>query len=69
MFVCTNQLLLFNRLVFSEIVVAMATALHIIVGHHNVVDWLLLFIYIMRTLPTHYCLESSAWVAYMKPHP
>ena len=40
-------------------------ALHILAAHQNVVGWQLVLNY-MQTLPTHYFLESSRRVAYMK---
>ena len=46
----------------------MSTALHILVGHQNVVGWQLVFIY-MRTPPTHYYIESSGQVASLETHP
>jgi hypothetical protein len=62
-FVCANQLLLFQ--VFSvhmEVVKwPMAMALHILGGHHIVLSCLLLFIY-MRTPPKFY-LESRGRAA------
>ena len=39
-----------------------------LVDHQNVVGWFLLFIF-MRTLPTHYYLESSGQETYMETHP
>ena len=45
----------------------MSMALHILVGHHNVVGWWLVLIY-MRTPPLHFYLESSGQVAYMETH-
>ena len=44
----------------------MSLALHILVGHQNVVGWWLVLIY-TRTPPTHYELKSSGKVAYMDP--
>ena len=46
----------------------MSTALHILVGHQNVVGWRLVLIYI-RTLATHCYVESNGRVAYMATHP
>ena len=42
--------------------------LRILVGHHNVVGWKLVLIY-MPTPPTHYYLESSVQVACMETQP
>jgi hypothetical protein len=46
----------------------MSTALHILVDHQNVVEWWLV-LYYMQTPPTHYYLELSGRVAYMKTYP
>ena len=68
MVVCVNELLWIE--VFGgcrEVERPKATALHILVGPHNVVSWLPLLIY-MRTPPTHYYLESSGRATYMETH-
>ena len=46
----------------------MSITLHILVGRQNVVGWQLEFIYV-RTPPTHYYLESSGRMAYIKTYP
>jgi hypothetical protein len=43
-------------------------ALHILVGHQNVVGWQLVLIY-MRTPPTHYHLDSNGQATYIETHP
>ena len=42
----------------------MSTALHILIGHHNVVGWWLVVIY-LRTPPIQCYLECSGRVAYI----
>lgn len=46
----------------------MAKALHILIGHGNVVGCMLLFTY-MRTPLTHYYLKFGKWTTYMETHP
>jgi hypothetical protein len=58
MFICDNQLLLFE--VFSECMKVkwpVITPLHILVGNHIVIGWLLVVIIFMKAYPTHYDLR------------